>query len=255
MAPTVVGACKLCQEEKDLRDSHIIPRAFFKKIKSGIPQLIRIDTAPNGTVGRDNANWSEYLLCGSCEAFLESSYEGSQIRKLRDYRENLKSPGRLTLVNFEYQRFYLFWLSIIWRASVSSMPEFGSVRLEPDIEETCRALIKNRRTDAVLDAFAKHFKIGILRIADEELGFDSKKFLTSFRKSTENQIDRYFIAIEGFLIVFQISNITNLDLPSDFSNLKKTSIFRIKRVVPHRNIEIARTLADMQEKAIQQPTA
>ncbi|WP_288474517.1 hypothetical protein [uncultured Pseudomonas sp.] len=255
MAPTVVGVCKLCKEEKDLHNSHIIPRAFFKKIKSGIPQLIRIDTSPNGTVGRDNANWSEYLLCGSCEAFLERSYEGSQIRRLRDYRENLKSPGRLTLVHFEYQRFYLFWLSIIWRASVSSMPEFGSVKLEPDIEEMCRAFIKDRKADAALDAFARHFKIGILRIADEELGFDSKKFLTSFRKNTENQIDRYFIAVEGFLIVFQISNLIDLDLPDDFSNLKKTSNFRIRRVVPHKNIEIVRTLADMQEKAIQHPNA
>lgn len=249
MKHPVIGICKLCHLETTLRDSHIIPKAFFKKVKSGTPQLARIDTTPNEPVRTDNADWSEYLLCDSCEKFLERNFEGSQIIRLRAYRENIKSPDRLTIVHFEYHRFYLFWLSIIWRASISTMPEFEPVKLDPQIEEACRILIKGRMNNFALDSFAENFKIGILRIADEGTGFDSRKFLTSLRRSSDQYADRYYLGVEGFLVVYQISSAPGLELPEGFSRLKRTSNFRIKKIYPHMNREIATLFVDMLNKA------
>lgn len=249
MNTPIIGTCKLCHLETTLRDSHIIPKAFFKKVKLGIPQLARIDTTPNKPVRTDNADWSEYLLCDNCEKFLERNYETSQIIRLRAYKENIKSPDRLTLVNFEYHRFYLFWLSIIWRASVSTMPEFEPVKLDSQIEEACRILIKNKINNFALDSFAENFKIGILRIADEGIGLDSRKFLTSLRRSSDQYVDRYYLGVEGFVVVYQISATPNLELPDGFSRLKKTFNFRIKKVYPHMNREVATLFVDMLSKA------
>ncbi len=227
--------CKLCNQPKKLCVSHIIPRSFLKSLKKGSSQLIRIDTRPDVANRMDNANWSEHLLCKDCEAFLENRYEGPQLRKLRDYKNNLKSQSRVTLVRFEYQKFYLFWLSIIWRASLSESVEFSSVNLDHKIEEVCRGLIFGEFSKDDIDTFARFLRIGILRISEEHLNFDTRGFMTSFKVSRQDHVTRYYLVLEGFMVVYQISKIPDLNLPNEFSTIKNTSHFRIGRVSPHQS--------------------
>lgn len=113
--------CRLCKEDHDLRNSHIIPEFFYKPIyvskhhllarKSG--KLVRGKPLQKGI--------REKLLCGGCEQQLgrnekymsEVLFGGTEIGVQR-------SQDKLVLSNLNYTKVRLFFLSLIWRMSVAS---------------------------------------------------------------------------------------------------------------------------------------
>ena len=66
-----IDFCSLCLSTADLRDSHIIPNAYFKEMKrerSG--QLVAIDDSVDTMVRHSNESRSEPPLCAACEKAL-----------------------------------------------------------------------------------------------------------------------------------------------------------------------------------------
>ena len=117
-----VGICALCQEKKELAKSHVVPKSYFKRLKGkegkqAVSVLCDGASMPEMT----NANPNEYLLCGGCEEFLNENYEKYGTRLLVRHKEIVKFSRSVTLRNFDYERAYLFFLSIIWRASESTL--------------------------------------------------------------------------------------------------------------------------------------
>ena len=62
----MIGTCRLCRADGELRDSHIMPRWVFRRIIhfGPDPQPILIE---NGTRRSTGDQDTEYLLCESCE--------------------------------------------------------------------------------------------------------------------------------------------------------------------------------------------
>lgn len=105
-----------------------------------------------GITGRGNKGWKpvqkglrEPLLCRSCEQFLNDQYEKPF---LRDWVRACPLPDVLvtdrvyTVSIPSYKSFKLFHLSVLFRASVSSLPEFNTVNLGRH-EERIRKLLLN----------------------------------------------------------------------------------------------------------------
>jgi len=124
--------CRLCDEEKELRESHIIPRFFYKpmkwKEKNFRYQILRVNS---NNVITGQGGIKERLFCEECEQRF-SLFENYVKKVLYGGCElafrNL-SDRRWLVSGLDYKKFKLFQLSILWRASISSQEFFESVSL------------------------------------------------------------------------------------------------------------------------------
>lgn len=161
--------CRLCGERKKLKRSHIIPEFMYSSMYDEEHNFFVLSSnSKNGIYRKQKGDW-EWLLCGDCETQL-SLYEryvslvlngGTELQLEHD--RNYIKIGLL-----DYQKFKLFQLSIIWRASISSRPIFNNVKLGKH-EEIIRKMIFN-------EAPGREYEYGcILRMI-----FYKQKFISSF---------------------------------------------------------------------------
>jgi hypothetical protein len=122
-----MAMCQLCDCEAVLLESHIIPRSFLKSVKSGESQLYVFQEGKQPKCR--NVNPTEQLFCASCESFLSTSYEQYGTSLLKNPKKVIKHRNCIEFKNFEYRKWYLFYLSILWRASISSIGEYSGIDL------------------------------------------------------------------------------------------------------------------------------
>jgi len=125
------GTCKLCCEDAQLCESHIVPEFCYKRIYDDKHQVIEGRFTNNGLHKRViQKGKREYLLCSRCEGIL-NNYE----KRFSEYWYGPNGlPDRvngdhLVLRDADYHIFKLFHLSVIWRISVST--SFSSITLGP----------------------------------------------------------------------------------------------------------------------------
>ena len=121
--------CKLCQKNRDLKESHIIPKFVARWLKeTSATGYLRQGFQPN--LCRQDFS-TEQLLCGDCENRL------SRWEKI--FAESIFFP----YLNEEKREFeYTDWLlkfsvSLIWRLGVSELDDFQKYqpRLASDLEK------------------------------------------------------------------------------------------------------------------------
>ena len=128
--------CRLCRKSVPLSDSHFMPRALYRFVRSGAK------LSPNAVVVSKTNSWlssrqvSDYVFCAECEALLNEGGEqwvlancwrGGASFKLRDsLRRSEPSLGKSGMLVFEASqipsiqvtKLVYFASSIIWRASI-----------------------------------------------------------------------------------------------------------------------------------------
>lgn len=140
--------CKLCLVSvNELQNSHIIPNAFWKvtKSKKGYKNGHYIEIAKAGT-RFGQKSFSEKMLCYSCEQKLSINFEkyvcDLLLRNPANQKVTItKSKNSTTYKGIEYEKLKLFQCSILWRASISSLPLFSKVKLSESYEEELRRSI------------------------------------------------------------------------------------------------------------------
>ncbi|WP_211475057.1 hypothetical protein [Collimonas humicola] len=140
--------CALCQTPNPLCESHIIPNAYFRKMKqerSG--KLVTFDNAMHTPIGLTNESWSEPMLCKTCEGIF-SRLEQRNIQSLRKTAKNIQgnSDHGTLLYSYDYKSLNHFLVSILWRAAVSKQIPFSEVALEPKVIEEIRVQLLNGMT-------------------------------------------------------------------------------------------------------------
>ncbi|ELI5413236.1 hypothetical protein RRJ79_004631 [Vibrio parahaemolyticus] len=140
-----MGICKLCCKEREIKKSHIIPNAFFKFIKqkqgdkSG--KLILSDTK---NTRWDQETFYERLLCGECENKFSGNFENYAASLMLRDGSNTDSEVQylnsreLLIKNLDFEKFKLFQMSLLWRASVSANDFYKHVKLPTSEEERLR---------------------------------------------------------------------------------------------------------------------
>lgn len=169
--------CRLCQEEKELRRSHIMPDFFrddsglmYPTGKSGTPQPFTqpIDTRPGKRFERkQHGYWEtrhgmvEYLLCHECEQKF-SAHENYAKR----FFYGTSSPIRLQLPILsdpvflaDYKQLKLFQLSILWRAAEAQGEFFSAVTLSDDQRECLRQMLLNDDPGRDHECFCAMFRL------------------------------------------------------------------------------------------------
>lgn len=134
------GTCRLCLETRFLCRSHILPELVYKPIYDDRHTAHRFHpTSPDKASKMQTGVW-EPLLCWDCEQLLSKRYE----TPFRNYwfaegrLEELQTAEQMTLHGIDYSSFKLFHLSLLFRSSVASRPEFASVRLGKKHEDRMR---------------------------------------------------------------------------------------------------------------------
>ena len=137
------GVCKLCKKIRELKKSHIIPCLAFKLIRDE-----NINNRFYELVNKQNKiiqdGPKEYLLCNKCEQHIGNyeKYFKEAIHLNRHGTKKTHDGKRCLIENLDYKKIKLFFLSLLWRASISSKPEFENVCIG-DNEEIIRKMILN----------------------------------------------------------------------------------------------------------------
>jgi hypothetical protein len=131
--------CRLCGSQDKLRKSHIIPEFLYASLYDEIHGATGASTSPTQR-NLIQKGLREYLLCTTCEGTL-----GEVERRVAEGWDFPKVLHNDTycLTTSCYTDLKLFLLSVLWRASVSSLPEFRGVSLGSQ-EEELRCLLVNR---------------------------------------------------------------------------------------------------------------
>ncbi len=146
-----VGECKLCLQTKELlRESHIIPRFLYKLLTGENNSTVLID-AERARI-RYNSEYESDILCKDCDNGVIGKLDDYFAKYLHD-EFPIKSEMSLVMVegieyalrendpNYDYAKYKLFLLSLLWRSSISSRRFFGAVKLSSVVEEDLRKMI------------------------------------------------------------------------------------------------------------------
>lgn len=137
--------CKFCSEDKELRKSHIIPEFFFRRYRpddgTSLEQVSpRLHFKP-----RYRNGYYERLLCEACEA-LTAEWDNIGINFFQQFHridpKRYGDKAYFEINDFDYASLKLFFMSILWRASVSSLQFFSDVKLGP-FEARLLEMLKN----------------------------------------------------------------------------------------------------------------
>lgn len=201
--------CRLCKKNHKLKLSHIFPRSIYKRLKKSSPQLLNLSVGKPLEAKISNSNPKEKLLCGNCEQFISEQYERDGTRLLIDPKKFDKKADVLIIKNFKYKAFYLYLISILWRASESNLPIFSSVNLGGVLNDLLRRSIYNNSLDIKDSLKIDHvIKISIVKLVDprDEITPEYMRLLLIYINKevgvpSQDPILYYFV-VDGFLIMY-----------------------------------------------------
>jgi hypothetical protein len=199
--------CKLCDSLDELQESHIIPRSIFKSLKRKSGQLAKVNGVSGTPLAKENSDLKEPLLCKNCEQFLSANYEQYGTRLFKNPNGVTKKENHIEFTNFEYEKYYLYLLSILWRASVSSLDEYSEVWLPSELSDILKDCVKNK-TIQINENFRidNFFRVSVFRLIDSTDTLTDqiiKGVLTTIigAKNSAGETEFYF-AVDGFLIKY-----------------------------------------------------
>lgn len=122
--------CKLCLQEKELVNSHIIPEFLYKTLYDEKHKFHEISTGENVKNRQHQKGIREKLLCKECEQHFSKNERYASLILNGGYELlAVPEPPVVHFKNIEYTKFKLFALSILWRAAVASHQAFRRVQL------------------------------------------------------------------------------------------------------------------------------
>jgi hypothetical protein len=130
-----VGICRLCGDREKLQKSHIIPAGIFRHMITGGNGLTLIKKDMPPEPGKRGNGEYEHLLCQRCERGL-APYDEYGIKFIRNelgvgfcYMATENTPKLEYFMGVDIMKLHYFFLSLLWRISVSTRPFFSSVNL------------------------------------------------------------------------------------------------------------------------------
>ena len=137
-----MSTCRLCLEETELRNSHIVPEFLFSDLYNAEHKFMGVTgIGPKGWVNLQKGI-REHLLCDGCEQLINDEYEKPFKAAWIDKPQfpSQWEIGTVMYGKFDYRAFKLFHLSILFRAGVSSLPTFAEVN-DPQVIERMRLMV------------------------------------------------------------------------------------------------------------------
>ncbi|RCS69171.1 hypothetical protein [Vibrio casei] len=198
--------CCLCNKEAILQQSHIVPSSVFKSVKAGEPQLYVFEENTNPVYR--NVDPKEKLLCRDCEQFLSVNYEQYGTALTKNPKNVVKCKEHIEFRKFDYKKWYLYHLSILWRASISSLKVFSNIKLgefDQILQQCIRANCLHLCGSLSLDDF---ITITMFRVIDKSSRIDDhaiKNIMLNPVRHGDNDDVLFFFMANGFLVQFRLN--------------------------------------------------
>lgn len=134
--------CRLCKEDRPLRQSHIFPEWLYKPLYDDNHRFFVLSTDVKKKRGKRPKGIYERLLCGECEHRF-SKWEEYARSIFYELPLRVTEDGRAVVFSgLQYTPFKLFQMSLIWRASIASRPEVHRIDLGPHVERLRKMLFE-----------------------------------------------------------------------------------------------------------------
>lgn len=140
--------CKLCGEDKKLIKAHIIPAGFFRPLRIG-KSAPEIHSNTNGVYPQKSpiGVYDKDILCEKCDRYLGLWDDYAHKILIQDFSEQLAVYKRNNKVaykidNYDYKKLKMFFLSVLWRASISSQEFYKKINIGPH-EQRLKEMIIN----------------------------------------------------------------------------------------------------------------
>lgn len=138
-----VGLCRYCLNTKPLIEAHIIPKGFFKRIEGNGPNYI-LDEDNHPRKSR-KGYYDTRILCAGCDNKIGLWDDYAQVILTMDMSgfTRISGPegiGGWDHYSCDYQKLKLFFISLLWRASISKLAAFKKIDIGP-WEDVARAMM------------------------------------------------------------------------------------------------------------------
>ena len=125
--------CRFCEQPRRLIKAHVIPEAFFRRLREGkqspllVKQREHIRRSPIGI-------YDPEILCAECDAIFApwDDYAQKVLPRELDAANAIMigtKVGGWTIANYRYDSLKLFFISLLWRASVSQHSFYHRIKL------------------------------------------------------------------------------------------------------------------------------
>ena len=197
-----IGTCNLCGVKKKLIKAHLIPKFLFQELYTGFSRRSRYP------VKTSTGEYNSKILCAECDNGRFSFFENFACKTLF-YPKGTQPTfievkrGVYSLKNkVDYRKIDLFFISILWKYSISSQADFNKSILGT-YQDYAKQAILNENFD-----YHKYFVITILHYYDvEDLRF-------ALSKKTRIEGRNFYILIIGFYEV--LIKCDKQTMPPDF---------------------------------------
>ena len=229
--------CNLCKKIEVLQDSHIVPNSITKRIKEN-GQAVTINPTKNPTSSISNFNYTERLLCWDCEQHL-CKFERYGTNLTRNKNIIKRKEDHIIMTGVDYKKYYLYLISILWRAAISKHPEFCTVNMKPEFIEMLRSCIKNNTLLYKSHRLDKLVMISLLRVKNSYTDLSEeliRDLVVTIRLDEEcNQERYYYLMHDGFVFTYyhskpSLGHKNELTHRLRRSNINKFPIVEIKNI-------------------------
>jgi hypothetical protein len=146
-AMTRTGICRLCLKRQPLCDSHALPNSVFKYIlRKNAGKAIVITDDATSPARKSSDTWDAELLCAECEKKLNREYDAYGMAVFRGHKGSVRADrNSVELLHIDRRRLRMFFLSVVWRVSVSHHPSYSNIDLPHAWEEELRSAFDEER--------------------------------------------------------------------------------------------------------------
>jgi hypothetical protein len=212
----------------DLIEAHIIPKGFGRFVRGD---------AHNLTVTLNGADYSRLqlgqydnnILCGECDNRL-GVFDNYALQFCKSFKQEHKlvRPGVFELADVDGDTFAKFVLAVLWRASISSRPDYANVSLGP-YTDVARDVLFGVQP---LSGF-KEFPVMVQRYTSKH--FDTEGFYSLPVPAPFGEFACYGFGIAGFRVMAKVDS---RPLPTEWSSFILDSSNTLRGFF----VEIERTL-------------
>lgn len=144
--------CRFCNTARPLIKAHVLPEGFSRVLRDGstVPMLL-INKRGAHPKRSPTGIYDKSILCGVCDNLFSPWDKHAQEVLLHDFSDagaiyDYDGPRKIKtgwqITRFDYRLLKLFFLSLLWRASVSTHEYYRHVSIGP-FETELRAMIAN----------------------------------------------------------------------------------------------------------------
>lgn len=203
--------CHYCKKEKEkLCKAHIIPEAFFRFMypdgKVEGDSLIMLVENRDYRSERRVGFYDTSILCAECDNLLGKKFDEYGKKILLDtepkFVKGTELGEMLFFENTDPKRLKLFFLSVLWRFSISNLPELKKYKLPEKFENNLLSLLQSED-----DGDVNTFSVLICRFDYHDKGKNFQKFMHSPVKTRIdgiNYVNIYFP--NGYKVLIKIDS-------------------------------------------------